>query len=221
MEHDINALTQERTALIETNEWNDESEARLIHLEFLMNQHHKRNKVFFRNGMDYTESSPAMVGYNIRDILKDSGMACIFFNSHIEINPEIIMGIFPCDDYDYTNVEHQKMMLEKYVVTLQIRNRSKITSDDYDVSAELRFSYYEHGIQRDMSIDIYVRNDCGKWNHRSNGVNWSAMGTQEPHICGIYASMLQMGVDIHHSIHSQCRQIMASLPKPLDNSGQV
>jgi len=186
-----------------------------------MNQHHKREKVYFRNGMDYTESSPAMVGHDIRDILKDSGMASIFFNSHIEIGVDAIMAISPCDDYDYNNIEHQKMMREKHVLTLQINNRQKITSDDYDMSAELRFSYYEHGRQRDMSIDIYVRNGCGKWNHRSNGVNWSAMGTQEPHICGIYASMLQMGVDIHRSIDSQCRQIMASLPKPLDNSGQV
>lgn len=221
MEHDINALTQERTALIEANEWNDETEARLLHLEFLMNDHHKRNKVYFRNGMDYTESSPAMVGYNIRDILKDGGMANIFFNSHVEVGADAIIAISPCENYDYNNIEHQKMMREKHVLTLQVRSRSKVTSDEYDVSAELRFSYYEDGVQRDMSIDIYVRNNCGMWNHRSSGINWSAMGTQETHICGIYASMLQMGVDIHRSIESQCRQIMASLPKPLDNSGQV
>jgi len=218
MDHDINALTQERINLIETNEWNDATEARLLELEFILNQHHKRDKIFFRNGMDYIQSSPAMVGRNISQSLKDGQWASVFFSSHVEIGADTMMSITPCDNYDYANEEHQKMMLEKYVITLKVNSKYKITDNDFDVSAQMSFSYYEHNSQREMNLDIYVGGENKRW--FQSGINWSAMGTCEPRICDTYANMMRMAVDIHRSITSECRKIAASLPKPLDNPPQ-
>lgn len=217
----IQELTAEHHALVSllpTEAWDKERSDRLHEVNHLLNGYYNYNKMYYRGGYEYPETSKHSIGEHMREALKNGAVKRFFMPTHVMLGVDNIMALSPCTPYDYNNKEHQQMMREKYAMRLIVDSQKIAYGDErFDITASLSFSYYLDGNMKEANLDIYVR-DGYKW--QVSGVNWSAMGTMDTTLTAIYAEMMLIACAIHDSIYSVAMSIKHTKQEPIDNAPQ-